>query len=147
MDLAVRIMRGGGILAAIFVFSALAPNSAARGQPAVAPPPPQFEPAPAAAPLLDPKLFNFPPAAPNHDLGKLDLGKFRNETPDLALPNRIDLGSYMLHLDTGRKGVGSVPRAGLDSGETSNLNLILPAQRQSPLMPDYFGLKLTTPTH
>jgi hypothetical protein len=142
MDLAIRIMRGGGILAAIFVFGALSPNGAARGQPAVAPPPPQFEPAPAILPLLDPKLFNFPPAAPNHDLGK-----GRNETPNLALPNRIDLGSYMLHLDTGSKGVGSASRAGIDSGETSNLNLILPAQRQSPLMPDYFGLKLTTPTH
>jgi hypothetical protein len=142
MDLAVRIMRGGGILAAIFVFGALSPNGAARGQPAVAPPPPQFEPAPAILPLLDPKLFNFPPAASNHDLGK-----GRNETPNLALPHRIDLGSYMLHLDTGSKGVGSASRAGIDSGETSNLNLILPAQRQSPLMPDYFGLKLTTPTH
>ena len=147
MDLAIRIMRGGGILAAIFVFGALAPNGAARGQPAVAPPTPQFEPAPAILPLLDPKLFKFPPAAPNNELGKLDLDKFRKDPPDFALPNRIDFGSYMLHLDTGRKGVDSAPRASIDSGETSNLNSVLPTPKQSSIIPNYFGLKLTTPMH
>jgi hypothetical protein len=145
MHLVGRIARGG-IVATILVLVALPPNNAARAQPAASVPPSQSEPAPAAAPLLDPKLFKFPPAAPNNELGKLDLDKFRKDPPDFALPNRIDFGSYMLHLDTGRKGVDSAPRASIDSGETSNLNLILPAQKQSPLMPDYFGLKLTTPT-
>lgn len=146
MDFAVRLARGGCVLAAFLVLAALPPHNAARGQQAAGAPPTQFEPAPAAPPLLDPNLFKLPPSAPNYELDKLDFGKFRKDPPNLALPNRIDLGSYSLHFDTGRKGIDSALRAGVDNGEMSNLNLVLPVPKQSPILPNYFGLKLTAPT-
>jgi len=146
MDLWLRIGRGG-ILAALFIFVALPPMSAARGQQTAGAPPTKFEPVASAPPLLDPDLFKLPQLAPNYDLDKLDLSRFRKEAPEFALPDRIDLGSYMLHLDTSRKGIDSAPRAGIDSGETSNLNSVLPTPKQSSIIPNYFGLKLTTPMH
>ena len=146
MDFAVRLARGGCVLAAFLVLVALPPHNAARGQQAAGAPPTQFAPAPAAPPLLDPNLFRLPHSAPDYDLDKLDLSRFRKDTPDFALPNRIDLGSSILHFDTGRKGIDSALRAGVDNGEMSNLNSVLPVPKQSPILPNYFGLKLTAPT-
>jgi hypothetical protein len=147
MDLAVRIMRGGGILAAIFVFGALPPNNAARGQPAASAPPPQFEPASAAAPLLDPDLFKFPHSSSNYDSSKFKLDKYQKESPGVTLPNRIDLGASTLRLDTDRSAVNNGPRVGIEAVDPAQLNPGIPTRKDSPLTPNYFGLTFTAPTH
>ena len=61
------------------------------------------------------------------------------------LPNQVELGKYQLKFNAGHTS-DVVPRTGLDSGETSNLSKVVPGQKTESVAPDYFGLKLSTPT-
>ena len=144
MDLVVRIIRDG-IVAAILVLVALPPNNTARAQQAASAPPSQSEPATSGPPLLDPNLFKLPQTAPNFELDKLDLEKFRKATPEIAPPDRIDLGKYMLRLDTSRNVVDFVPRALNDAPELSDVIMPTRTGKKHKQMQNYFGLTLTTP--
>jgi hypothetical protein len=102
---------------------------------------PQYAPVP--TPQIDPELLKTPQPAPRTEPKplKTDTGK---DAPAAAIPQGIDIGKSKLDVDvkndvTGR---GIAP----DSGETSNLQKVMPGQKQEPVLPDYFGLKLTTPT-
>lgn len=138
MDLLLRIARGG-ILTALFVLVVLPPISAARGQQAASAPPAS------AAPQVDPDLFKLPYAAPNYDLDKLDLGKFRKDTPESKPLDQVDLGKYMLRLDTSRNVVDFVPRALNDAPDLSDVVMPTRTGKKQKQMQNYFGLTLTTP--
>jgi hypothetical protein len=140
MNLVGRIARGG-MVAALFGILAWPPNNAARGQQAASAPPA------ATAPLLHPDLFKLPYAAPNYELDKRNLGRLGDDTPGFALPDSIDLGKYMLRLDTSHNVVDFVPRAQNDAPDLSDI--IVPAHggKKHKRMQNYFGLTLTAPTH
>jgi hypothetical protein len=63
----------------------------------------------------------------------------------IKLPNKVELGKYQLQFNAGRTSDVS-PHTGYDSGETSNLSKVAPGQKEESAAPDYFGLKLSTPT-
>jgi hypothetical protein len=67
------------------------------------------------------------------------------EAPAKLKTPSIDLGNYDLKLDAGKTSDVN-PRTGFDSGETSNLSKINRGKQDS-VAPDYFGLKLSVPTH
>jgi hypothetical protein len=100
---------------------------------------------PAAAPFVyDPEFFKMPQPMPD-DGGKAGFDKFPETKPDFAIPGSIGLGKYQLHLDTDRKASDLVPKG--DENDSANRISGMPARKDSPLVPGYFGLKLRTPTH
>ncbi len=143
--------RAGGVAAAIFVLAALFPNSAALAQQAAGAP--RDEPAPSAPNLYDPNLFKFSPAAPGDNLGKLDLGKFGKDAPELSPPKQPDIGKYFLQFDSSRVVIDYLPRVVINRSETLGLSLgltpeqssLLPTPKHSPIIQNYFGLTLTAP--
>ena len=108
--------------------------SAARGQQAASAPPAS------PAPQVDPDLFKLPYAAPNYDLGK-----FRKDTPDSKPLDEVDLGKYMLRLDTSRNVVDFVPRALNDAPDLSDVIMPTRTGKTQKRTQNYFGLTLTTP--
>jgi hypothetical protein len=145
MEFIGRIVPAGGIVAAILAIAALWPNKTVLAEQAASKPP---SPLTSSAPgSLDANLFKIPQAAPIGDFDKLKFGKSRQETPEFALSDRIDLGSHVLRFDTSRSAVDSIPRVGIDNADPSLLNQAMPGAKSSPMMPSYFGLTFTTPTH
>lgn len=137
-----------GVAAAIFMLSALPLARAAdTDEVAVAPPPSHFEPAAPGADLLDPNLLKIPHAASVRDHGKFEARNAQTDKPDLTIPDTIDLGKSMLRFDASRSAINSGPRVGIDALDPSVLNPGIPARKDSPLTPSYFGLTLTTPIH
>jgi len=130
-----RIAHAG---AAIFMLFVLTPNSAAYGQQAAGSP--QSAPSASEPVKIDPEALKVPPPASPYDSSKFDLGK-----PELAIPKGIDLGKSQLEFDAKHTTDITKPGLTIDSGETSNLSKVLPGQKQEPVLPDYFGLKLRTP--
>jgi hypothetical protein len=101
--------------------------------------------APVETPAYSPEPAKSPKAAApdGADAAKL-------KTPDqpasgAKLPNQVELGKYKLQFNAGHTS-DVVPRTGLDSGETSNLSKVAPGRKEESAAPDYFGLKLSTPT-
>jgi hypothetical protein len=64
----------------------------------------------------------------------------------LPFPKSIDLGTSKLEFDADRTRNVNVPGVATDSGETSNLSSVLQSRKQDRMQPNYFGLKLSTPT-
>ena len=98
-----------------------------------------------ATPALDPDLLKMPQAAPQTE-PKNFRTQSDKDTPALAAPQGIQVGKSKLDFDVKNsdpKNRGVVP----DSGSSSNLAKAMPGHKQDPTLPDYFGLKLTTPTH
>jgi hypothetical protein len=100
--------------------------------------------APVEAPSLNPDALTPPPPKANVDRSQFD--KSSKDQPALKAPNSVDLGTYQLKFNAGRSSDVN-PRTGLDSGETSNLQQVRPGQKTESATPNYFGLKLSTPTH
>jgi hypothetical protein len=102
--------------------------------------------APVETPAIDPAFLKTPQAAPASDGNKFKIERTDQAVPAVKIPKSIDLGTSHLELDARRaKDVGA---SGItpDSGETSNLSKIAPGQKQDSALPNYFGLKLSTPT-
>lgn len=101
--------------------------------------------APVAAPRLAPDVFNTPSTPPNTDVATPKLDSDPPAIPAPKLPTGVNLGNFDLDFSVGRT-KDIIPRTGYDSGELSNIEKIQPS-KESSAMPDYFGLKLSTPTH
>ena len=101
--------------------------------------------APVPTPTIDPYLSIPQQTAPQ------ETSKFKVDNdakaPGWTLPNRIDLGKSQLQFDA--KHTSEVNTLGMatDSGETSNLSKAMPLQKQESTLPNYFGLKFSTPMH
>jgi hypothetical protein len=108
--------------------------------------PPSTSPfAPVETPVLDPDVFKAPPPMPNRDVGKPALDKSGKAAPESKPLNQIDIGNSQLQFNANRTRDVVAPGVGIDSGETSNLSSTM-GPKQTPVLPDYFGLKLSTPT-
>lgn len=115
---------------------------AVRAQQAATPSPFQ----PIETPTLNPEMLKTPQPSPHAGADGTNFDKSSKEQPGLKLPNRVDIGKYELQFKTGRTR-DITTREGIDSGETSNLSATIPGQKQNQPLPDYFGLKLSAPTH
>jgi hypothetical protein len=120
-----------GTIAAVFILAAFASISSTYAEPAAA-----FAPLPTVA---NTHSFALPFAAPAYDLGKIDPGKFRKETPELSF-DTIDLGKSSLRFDL----VDNV----VTRPDTPDLSDVIvpvrPGKKRST--PRYFGFTLVTPT-
>jgi hypothetical protein len=101
--------------------------------------------APISPPIFDADLLKTPQAAPPLDAASLKNEKSGKAAP--ALPKGFDLGKYQLEFDA--KNSRDAAKSGLttDSGEAANLSKLVPGQKQDRVLPNFFGLKLSTPTH
>ena len=100
--------------------------------------------APVATPALDPDLLKMPQAAPQAEPKSFNTQSDKY-APALGAPQGIQVGKSKLDFDiknSDPKNRGVVP----DSGSSSNLAKAMPGKKQDPTLPDYFGLKITTPT-
>jgi hypothetical protein len=131
----------GGVIAVIFVLTAFAPNSA-QAQAAL---PSAF--APVATPLIDPDLLKPPQAPPRVDADKFNADRSAKGVSAWSSPRGIDLGTYQLQFDANHTSAVRAPRIDMDSGESANLSKIAPGKRQESALPNYFGFKLSAPTH
>jgi hypothetical protein len=134
----------GGTLAAVLIAAIGALNKAAHAQQAAAPSA-QF--APIETPKFDPDLLKPPHAALSTDVDKFRTDKSGNAAAGWTLPKGIDVGKYQLQFDANHTSAVTAPRMDMDSGESSNLSKIAPGRREEPVLPNYFGLKLSAPTH
>ncbi len=115
-------------------------TGAGTAQPAGSPPSKS-----APAPKLDPEALRIPDSVRDTDVNKFKADKTQKTPPQLGLPNKVDLGKYDLEFKAQHSNEVN-PRTGFDSGEKSNLsNSSVGRQSDTPL-PNYFGLKLSTPT-
>lgn len=95
-------------------------------------------------PQLDADALKVPDSARGADADKI-VGKTPKPLPPPGLPSKVDLGRYDLDFKAQRSSDVN-PRTGFDSGEKSNLSNSLLGRQRDSAMPDYFGLKLSTPT-
>lgn len=100
--------------------------------------------APIESPNVDPDTFTKPQAAPPAGADKLNPG---TNAPALAIPKSVDLGKSRLDFDVSHTSTITAPGVAIDSGETANLSKTLPGQKQETTLPNYFGLRISTPTH
>jgi hypothetical protein len=101
--------------------------------------------APVATPAISPDMLETPQPVPETQPKKLKTNK-ETAPPALTAPKGINLGRSKLDIDVKNSDAtnrGLVP----DSGETSNLTMSAPGLKHDPTLPDYFGLKITAPTH
>ena len=101
--------------------------------------------APVETPSYDSEAAKTPKTAVPDSAGAAKLKKPDQAASGAKLPNQVELGKYQLKFNAGHTS-DVVPRTGLDSGETSNLSKVVPGQKTESVAPDYFGLKLSTPT-
>jgi len=101
--------------------------------------------APVETPSYDLDALKTPQAPPSNGVYKIN-PKSGETKPALEIPKGVDLGKSRLEFNAGRIRDVNAPGINIDSGETSNLSKVLPGQKQDRVLPDYFGLKLSTPT-
>jgi hypothetical protein len=98
-----------------------------------------------SVPKLDAEALKIPDSVRDADANKFKADKTQKALPQPGLPSKVDLGKYDLEFKAQHSDEVN-PRTGFDSGEKSNLsNSSIGRQSESPL-PNYFGLKLSTPT-
>ena len=102
--------------------------------------------APVPTPEFDLALPKTPKTRP-YDTGRFKIDRDSKDAPAAALPKSIDFGSS--HLQFLARHSSDVNKADLpvENGITGNLSTIIPGQRQETPMPNFFGLRLSTPTH
>jgi hypothetical protein len=96
----------------------------------------------AAPTRLDPKISELPPSALGMDEHKSKLDTSDADKSGLKIPDHINFGDNVLHFDTKRK--NTIPRVGVEANDQPVINK---APEESPLKPDYFGLRFTAPLH
>jgi hypothetical protein len=69
-----------------------------------------------------------------------------NEATGTKIPKGLGLGKYQLDFDAKHSTEAAKSGVTMDSGETANLSKVVPGQKQVKALPNYFGLKLSTPT-
>jgi hypothetical protein len=123
-----------------FVFATVVAMAAVMPVHAQQYPPSQFQ--PVAPTPIDPEALKMPKLGLPGDTHEADSSK---DAPARLKAPSVNFGKYDLQLDAGKTRDVN-PRTGLDSGETSNLSTVT-RDRSEGVTPDYFGLKLTVPTH
>ena len=93
------------------------------------------------APKLDAEALRIPDSI--HDTGAKRIDRSQTVLPPPSLPNKVDLGKYDLEFRA-RHSSDVNPRTGFDSGEKSNLSNSV-GRKPDSTVPNYFGLKLSTP--
>jgi hypothetical protein len=101
--------------------------------------------APVPTPEFDLGSPKTPKTQPDH-ASKFKVDRDSKETPAAAPPKGIDLGKS--HVEFQAKHSSDVNKEGLpvENGITGNLSTVIPGQRQETVMPNFFGLRLSTPT-
>lgn len=97
-----------------------------------------------AAPKLDADALRLPDDV--HDIQVRKIDKPQETLAPPALPSKVDLGAYDLEFRA-KHSSDVNPRTGFDSGEKSNLMNSAAGRKSEPALPNYFGLKLSTPTN
>lgn len=100
--------------------------------------------APVKAPTLTPDMLKIPDV-PDASGPAPKLDATGKPLPAPKLPTDVNLGKYDLQFKAGQTSDVN-PRSGYDSGELSNMEKIRPDKSESAA-PNYFGLKLSAPTH
>jgi hypothetical protein len=95
------------------------------------------------APKLDAEALRIPDSI--HDTRARPIDKPQKTLPPPSLPNKVDLGKYDLEFRA-KSSADVNPRTGFDSGEKSNLSNSSIGRKGESGVPNYFGLKLSTPT-
>jgi hypothetical protein len=95
-------------------------------------------------PRLDADALKIPDSRRGGDADKI-VGKTPKPLPPPSIPSKVDLGKYDLEFKAQRSSDVN-PRTGFDSGEKSNLSNSSLGRQQESAVPNYFGLKLSTPT-
>lgn len=133
----------GALFGLLIAPAASLPAGSAYAQTAPAAVQSKFE--PLTTPALDPDALKPPQSTIDTSSKPPGLDATGKEPPSPKLPTSVNLGKYDLQFKAGQTS-DVVPRTGLDSGETSNLSKMRPGKPESAV-PDYFGLKLSAPTH
>ncbi len=107
-------------------------------------PPTQFQ--PITRPPLTPDLLTVPHAAPDAGTNTFTMDKRQGAAQPLRVPKGFDLGNYQFNFDARRTKDVVVPGVTTDSGEKSNLSTVT-GPKQESAVPNYFGFKLSVPTH
>lgn len=141
MGVVERVAQTSGIVAALFMASA-APNYVAQAEPTTSS---QF--APVATPGFDVNALKTPRAPAPTEVGKLKNERQASGPSGFELPKGMDVGSYKLDFNANHTTAITAPRFNMDSGETANLSNLAPGKRNESILPNYFGFKLSAPTH
>ena len=96
-----------------------------------------------AVPKLDAEALRIPDSI--HDTSAKKMDRSHKVLPKPNLPNKVDLGKYDLEFRAKHSSEVN-PRTGYDSGEKANLSNSSVGRKSDPALPNYFGLKLSTPT-
>jgi hypothetical protein len=99
--------------------------------------------APVETPSYDLDALKAPPSTGTYKINP----KPGEAKPALGIPKGVDFGKSRLEFNASHTRDVNAPGVNIDSGETSNLSKVLPGQKQDGAMPNYFGLKLSTPMH
>ena len=100
--------------------------------------------APITQPDFDTNYLKSPPAAHKPLPNTAEAG---SEATGLKIPKGLGLGKYQLDFDAKHSTEAAKSGVTMDSGEAANLSKVVPGQKQVKALPNYFGLKLSTPTH
>jgi hypothetical protein len=96
----------------------------------------------APTPKLDADALRIPDSI--HDTRARPIERKQETLAPPSLPNKFDLGTYDLEFRA-KQSTDVNPRTGFDSGEKSNLSNSSVGRKETS-GPNYFGLKLSTPT-
>lgn len=103
----------------------------------------QQQPKAKPAPKLDADALRIPDSI--HDTRARPIDRPQKTLPPPGAPNKVDLGTYDLEFRA-KSSADVNPRTGFDSGEKSNLSNSSIGRKGDSAVPNYFGLKLSTPT-
>jgi hypothetical protein len=131
-----------GIIAAFFVLTALALGNSAQADPM-----PTNSFAPVETPKIDADLLKPPQTARQADIDKFQTDRSDKAATRWTAPKVIDLGTYQLQFDANHTSAITAPHFDMDSGENANLSNLAPGKRNESILPNYFGFKLSAPTH
>ena len=95
------------------------------------------------APKLDAEALRIPNSI--HETQAKTIDRSGKALPAPIAPNKVDLGKYDLEFRA-RHSSDINPRTGFDSGEKQNLSNTAAGRKGESSLPNYFGLKLSTPT-
>lgn len=94
-------------------------------------------------PKLNAEALRIPDSI--HNTRAREIDRLSKALPPPSAPNKVDIGKYDLEFRA--KSSSEVnPRTGYDSGEKANLANTAIGRKGESGVPNYFGLKLSTPT-
>jgi hypothetical protein len=141
MSFVVRVSQTSGVVAALFL-AVTVPNDPAHAEQTSSS---QF--APVTTPGFDVNALKTPRAPAPTEVGKLKNDRQAASPSGFELPKGMDVGSYKLDFNANHTTAVTAPHMNMDSGETANLSNMAPGKRNESVLPNYFGFKLSAPTH